>query len=45
MLHAINIIVVGFDQLKDEYATHPNFGIIFQDVPNGNHHDLVDFVI
>lgn len=44
-LHAMNMTVVGFDQLKIEYVTCLEFGIIFRDVQNGNRHDLIDFVI
>ncbi|KAF7823741.1 putative mitochondrial protein [Senna tora] len=32
-------------ELKDEYASCPDFGIIFQEISNGNRHDHQDFII
>ena len=37
--------VIGFDRLKDEYSTCLGFGIIDDEVSNGNYHEYVDFFV
>lgn len=37
--------MIGFDRMKDEYSTCPDFGLIYQEVRDGNRRDYVDFVI
>ena len=39
--HRMSAHVIGFDRLKDEYSTCPNFGIIYDEVSNGNGHEYV----
>ncbi|KAF7839637.1 putative mitochondrial protein [Senna tora] len=45
VLNSMSVSIVGFDRLKDEYASCPDFGIIFQEISNGNRHDHQDFII
>ena len=35
-LHRMSSHVIGFDRLKNEYTTCPDFGIIYNEVSNGN---------
>ena len=44
-LHRMSAHVIGFDRLKDEYSACPDFGIIYDDVSNGNCHEYVDFLV
>ena len=44
-LHRMSAHVIGFDRLKDEYSTCPDFGIIYDGVSNGNRHEYVDFLV
>ena len=37
--------VIGFDRLKDEYSACRGFGIIDDEVSNGNYHEYVDFFV
>ena len=43
--HRMSAHVIGFDRLKDEYYTCPNFGIIYDEVSNGNRRVYVDFLV
>lgn len=45
VLQYMFVHVVGFDILRDEYPNCPDFGIIFKEIQDNNHHDHVDFVI
>ena len=38
-LHCMSAHVTGFDRLKDEYSTCPDFGIIYDEINNGNRHE------
>ena len=38
-LHRMSAHVIGFDRLKDEYSTCPDFGIIYNEISNGNRHE------
>lgn len=44
-LQMMSAQVIGFDRMKDEYSTCPDFGLIYQEVRDGNRRDYVDFVI
>ena len=44
-LHCMSAHVIGFDRLKDEYSTCSNFGIIYDEVSNGNRLEYVDFLV
>ena len=44
-LHHMSAHVIGFDRLKDEYYACPDFGIIYDEVSNGNRHEYVDFLV
>ena len=44
-LHHMSAHVIGFDKLKDEYFACPYFGIIYDEVSNGNSHEYVDFLV
>ena len=44
-LHHMSAHVIAFDRLKNEYPACPNFGIIYNEVSNGNHHEYVDFLV
>ena len=37
--------VIGFDRLKDEFSACPTFGIIYDEVSNGNCHEYVNFLV
>ena len=37
--------VIGFDRLKYEYSACLDFGIIYDEVSNGNCHEYVDFLV
>ena len=38
-LHRMSALVIGFDRLKNEYFACPDFGIIYDEVINGNCHE------
>ena len=44
-LHRMSAHVIGFDRLKDEYSTCPDFCVIYDEISNGNHHEYVDFLV
>ena len=44
-LHRMSSHAIEFDRLKDKYSTCPDFGIIYDEVSNGNRHEYVDFLI
>ena len=44
-LHHMSAHVIRFDRLKDEYSACLDFGIIYDEVSNGNYHEYVDFLI
>ena len=44
-LNRMSAHVIGFDRLKDEYSACSDFGIIYDDVNNGNCHEYVDFLV
>ena len=44
-LHRMSAHVIEFDRMKDEYYACPDFGIIYDEVSNGNHHEYVDFLV
>ena len=44
-LHRMSARVIRFDRLKDEYSACPDFGIIYDEVSNGNRHEYVDFLV
>ena len=44
-LHRMSAHVIGFDRLKDEYSACPDFGIIYDEVSNGNRHEYVDVLL
>ena len=44
-LHRMSAHAIKFDRLKDEYSTCPDFGVIYDEVSNGNHHKYVDFLV
>ena len=44
-LHRMSTHVIRFDRLKDEYSACPDFGIIYDEVSNGNCHEYVDFLV
>ena len=37
--------VIEFDRLKNEYSACPDFGIIYDEISNGNRHENVDFLV
>ncbi|XP_058009500.1 uncharacterized protein LOC131183210 [Hevea brasiliensis] len=41
VLHEISAHVIGFERMKDDYNTCPDFGLIFQEVNTGNRCDFV----
>ena len=45
VLNSMSVSVVGFERLKDAYATCADFGLIFQALKNGNRHEHQDFII
>ena len=44
-LHRMSAHVIGFDRLKNEYSSCPDFGIIYNEVSNGNRQEYLDFLI
>ncbi|KAM2088669.1 hypothetical protein ACFX1T_032717 [Malus domestica] len=44
ILHTMTVEVTGFDRIKAEYSSCPDFGIIFHEVSNGNRREYVDFI-
>ena len=44
-LHRMSAHVIGFDKLKNEYSAYPNFGIIYNEVSNGNREKYLDFLV
>ena len=44
-LHRMSAHVIWFDKLKDEYFACPDFGIIYDEVSNGNCHEYADFLV
>ena len=44
-LHRMSARVIGFDRLKNEYFSYPDFSIIYDEVSNGNRHEYVDFLV
>ena len=44
-LHHMCAHVIRFDRLKYEYSTCSDFGIIYDEVSNGNRHEYVDFLV
>ena len=44
-LHHMSAHVIEFDRLKYEYFAYLDFGIIYDEVSNGNHHKYVDFLV
>ncbi|BBH03402.1 hypothetical protein Prudu_014267 [Prunus dulcis] len=45
ILQSLTAQVVGFDKIKTEYSSCPDFGLIFQEVTAGNRRDHVDFLL
>ena len=43
--HRMSAHVIRFDKLKDEYYACLDFGIIYDEVSNGNCHEYVDFIV
>ena len=44
-LHCMSAHVIEFDRLKNEYSACPDFGIIYDEISNGNRHENVDFLV
>ena len=44
-LYCMSVHVIGFDILKDEYCSCSDFGIIYDEVSNGNRQGYVDFLV
>ena len=44
-LHRMSAHVIGFNRLKNEYFVCPDFGIVYDEVSNGNHHEYIDFLV
>ncbi|CAL8993728.1 unnamed protein product [Prunus brigantina] len=44
ILHTMTVQVTGFDRIKAEYSSCPDFGIIFHEVSNGNRREYIDFI-
>ena len=44
-LHRMSAHVIGFDRLKNEYTACPDFGIIYNEVSNGNRQEYLDFLV
>ena len=44
-LHRMSAHVIGFDRLKNEYSACPDFGIIYNEVSNGNRQEYLDFLV
>ncbi|XP_028755185.1 uncharacterized protein LOC114714606 [Neltuma alba] len=45
VLNTLTVNVMGFDRLKDEYTSCLDFGIIYDEVKDGNRQDHVNFLI
>ena len=43
-LHRMSAHVIGFNRLKNEYSACPDFGIIYDEVSNGNLQEYLDFL-
>lgn len=43
--HMMSTEVIGFAEMKDEYLVCPNFGLIYQEVKDGNRRNYVDLAI
>ena len=44
-LHRMSSHVIGFDRLKNEYSACLDFGIIYNDVSNGNGQEYLNFLV
>ena len=44
-LHRMSAHVIGFDRLKNEYSACLDFGIIYNEVINGNRQEYLNFLI
>ena len=44
-LHHMSAHVTGFDRLKNKYSACPDFGIIYNEVSNGNRQEYLDFLV
>ena len=44
-LHHMSAHVIWFDRLKNEYSACPDFGIIYDEVSNGNRYEYVNFLV
>ena len=44
-LHRMSAHVIGFDRLKNEYSACLDFGIIYNEVSNGNRQEYLDFLV
>ena len=44
-LHRMSAHVIGFDRLKNEYSACPDFGIIYNEVSNGNRQEYLNFLV
>ena len=44
-LHRMSAHVIGFDRLKNEYSACLDFGIIYNEVSNGNRQEHLDFLV
>ena len=44
-LHRMSALVIGFDRLKNEYSASADFGIIYNEVRNGNRQEYLDFLV
>ena len=44
-LHRMSAHVIGFDRLKNEYTACPDFGIIYNEVSNGNRQEYLNFLV
>ena len=44
-LNAVSTEVVGFERLKDEYDTYPNFSEIYQALSQGPSSDYSDYTL
>lgn len=45
VLHSTSTTMVGFELLKDDYPSCPDFGTIFQDLLDDLSHDHVSFLL
>ena len=41
----MSVHVIGFDRLKYEYSACLDFGIVYDEVSNGNLYEYVDFLV